>query len=49
MPEILAHELAHVVVGTNEENDHGDKWQEVFDAIHVKYEELVDFAEKEYS
>ena len=48
MPEILAHELAHAIVGITEEDDHGDKWQEVFEAIHVKYEELVYLTEEEY-
>lgn len=42
MPEILAHELAHVVVGTTEKDDHGENWKEVFDAIHIRYEELLE-------
>jgi len=48
MVEILAHELAHVIVGICEKDDHGEKWQNVFEAIHVKYEELIDLAEKEF-
>jgi hypothetical protein len=38
MPEILAHELAHVVVGYDE--GHGDKWKDVFDKIYVKANEI---------
>ena len=48
MIEVLAHELAHVVVRLNEEDDHGERWQEVFEAIYRKYNELVDLAEQEY-
>lgn len=48
MIEILAHELAHVIVGPNKEDDHKEEWQAVFEAIHRKYDELVDLAEQEY-
>ena len=33
--EILAHELAHVAVGS--EAEHGEKWQEAFDNIFQEY------------
>jgi hypothetical protein len=48
MIEILAHELAHVVTGPNLDDDHGPEWQSVFNAIQVKYEELIDLEEQEY-
>ena len=37
--EILAHELAHVAVGV--EQSHNDEWENAFEAIHKKYEEIV--------
>lgn len=37
--EIMAHELAHVVAGYDEE--HGEKWQEVFRKIHEKYQKRI--------
>ncbi len=33
--EVLAHELAHVAVGI--ENEHGKEWQDAFDAIFNEY------------
>ena len=33
--EILAHELAHVAVGKDE--DHGEKWEAAFEAINKEY------------
>jgi len=42
MVEILAHELAHVVAGV--EAEHSDKWMDVFDAIKLKYEDIMKFA-----
>ena len=36
--EILAHELAHVVAGV--ENEHNKKWEEVFENIHKEYEKI---------
>lgn len=39
MIEILAHELAHVVVG--KEAGHKKEWEAVFDKIQEKYIELV--------
>lgn len=41
--EILAHELAHVVLGLD--SAHNEEWEEVFDKIHKRYEYLV--AQKE--
>ena len=41
MPEIFAHELAHVATGTIAD-DHGPEFEEAFEAIHAKYEELAD-------
>ena len=41
MLEISAHELAHVATG-NQEDDHGPKFEEAFEAIHAKYEELAE-------
>lgn len=37
--EVLAHELAHVAVGIDEQ--HGEKWRAAFDAIHAEYDRLV--------
>jgi hypothetical protein len=34
-PEILAHEVAHVVAGF--ESGHGKKWEKTFDMIHREY------------
>ena len=36
--EILAHELAHVAVGADE--DHGEKWEAAFDAIFQEYNRI---------
>ena len=36
--EILAHELAHVAVGAEE--DHGEKWEEAFEAIFNEYNRI---------
>lgn len=36
--EILAHELAHVAVGSDAE--HGEKWEEAFEAIHAEYDKI---------
>ena len=33
--EILAHELAHVAVGADA--DHGESWENAFEAIHREY------------
>lgn len=41
--ELIAHELAHVVVGFIENDPHGPEWQKEFDKIHTKCNELVDF------
>ena len=38
VPEILAHELAHVAVL---ENDHGTEWKAAFEKIYSKYNELA--------
>lgn len=41
--EILAHELAHVVVGHDAESDpHGPLWNEAFDKLHELYCQKVD-------
>ena len=37
--EVLAHELAHVAVGIDE--DHGDAWKKAFDAIHDEYARIL--------
>ena len=39
--EILCHELAHAAVGFVEEDEHGEKWEAAFDAIHDEYERIV--------
>lgn len=39
-PELLAHELAHIVAG--EEAGHGPEWKAVEDAIHAKYNEILE-------
>lgn len=36
--EILAHELAHVAVGAEE--DHGEKWEAAFEAIFQEYNRI---------
>lgn len=36
--EILAHELAHVAAGENE--GHGKKWEQAFDAIHAEFDRI---------
>lgn len=36
--ETLAHELAHVAVGSAEE--HGEKWEKAFDAIHEEFDRI---------
>lgn len=38
--EILAHELAHVVVG--KDNGHNEKWESVFSEIHKKYMDIME-------
>ena len=38
--EIFAHELAHVAVGDIE--GHGEAWENAFEAIYNKYEEVSD-------
>lgn len=38
--EILAHELAHVAVGVEE--DHGEKWEKAFDSIFSEYNRIAD-------
>lgn len=35
--EVLAHEVAHIVVGTDEEDEHGPQWESAFDALHREY------------
>lgn len=45
--EILAHELAHVAAGKDVEcadtdEQHGNAWQEAFDALHKRYCEIND-------
>lgn len=43
--EVLAHELAHVAMGVEEE--HGQKWKDCFDAIYDEYDKITseDFGE----
>ena len=41
LPEILAHELAHVATDFPED-DHGTEFEAAFEAIHAKYDELAD-------
>ena len=36
--ETLAHELAHIAVGPKE--DHGEAWENAFDAIHAEYDRV---------
>ncbi len=35
--EILAHELAHVAVGGECDEEHGEDWEKAFSAIHQEY------------
>ena len=37
--EVLAHELAHVAVGIDE--DHGEAWEKAFVAIHAEYDRVM--------
>lgn len=39
VPELLAHELAHIVAGP--EADHGPAWEAAEDAIGAKYDEII--------
>lgn len=39
VPEILAHELAHVATGTV--GEHGPEWEAAFEAIQKKYDEIA--------
>ncbi len=38
--EIFAHEIAHVVVGI--ENEHNEKWEKVFSDIHEHYTKKIE-------
>lgn len=41
--EVLAHELAHVIVGTDAEPDeHGPKWKAMFDMIYATWAEKME-------
>ena len=37
--EILAHELAHIMVGVEEE--HNEKWEKAFDSIQEEYMRII--------
>lgn len=39
MPELLAHELAHLVAP---DDDHGEKWKAADDAIYAEYNRLIE-------
>jgi len=45
IPELIAHEAAHLIVGqegeTFDANEHGPKWAEANMAIHSRYVELM--------
>jgi len=43
--DVLAHELAHVAAGFEE--DHGPAWEAAFGAIHQRYSERVEALEAE--
>lgn len=38
--EIFAHELAHVAAGP--EAEHGEAWENAFDAIHTEYMKMIE-------
>jgi hypothetical protein len=38
LPEVLSHELAHVIVG--HKNRHGKEWKKAFSAIHAEHDAL---------
>lgn len=40
--EVFAHELAHVAVGPNAEEEHGEAWKAAFEAIHAEYTRRAD-------
>lgn len=43
VPEIIAHEIAHVVIGKREVVDeHDDKWEEVFQSIFEEYNKITE-------
>ena len=46
MLDIIAHELAHVAIGPEE--DHGEKWQSVYDWLWKEWDEYVDKQMKEH-
>ena len=46
LPEILAHEMAHVIAGYIE--GHGDVWNEAFDKINAMYNGIIENKELEY-
>ncbi|NLX01339.1 MAG: hypothetical protein GXY40_02280 [Syntrophomonadaceae bacterium] len=48
MPEILAHELAHIIVGLGPE-EHGEEWEKVFDTIYTKCQEIIESDAREYN
>lgn len=37
--ELIAHEFAHVVVGPDCDEDHGQEWEEVFERINQTFNE----------
>lgn len=41
-PELLAHELAHVIVGPDENDPHGEVWEDTFCNINDKYTEIIE-------
>jgi hypothetical protein len=46
VPEILSHELAHVIAGYDEH--HGSRWDQVFTSLQTEYNRLVlELVEKE--
>ena len=48
MPEILAHELAHIIVGLGPEK-HGKEWENAFDAIFSKCQAIIESDAREYN
>ena len=49
LPELLAHELAHIAAGKDAEAEHGTEWAEIFEAISDKYREIIAIEAPKYT
>jgi len=39
--DILAHELAHCIVGNEKEDEHGDEWRRIYDGFYPYWQEKM--------